>query len=166
MTTRKVGLFAIALAAVASTGCLGAETPRTTESAARKQAEPKAPTRPECVVGYYALDDPARYMAKQMKDVPSGQVMHLGIEKGRWMMRDMLIGYGGTWVVDKGGAILTVNEGPTGKTSGKEVFKATRTATGIMLSDEGSSGLGLSFTYLGPSAPKEFGYAEFLGPSR
>jgi hypothetical protein len=165
MTSRAIWM--LALAAVAMVGCPRAETPNPPEKpAANKQAEPQKPKRPDGVVGYYVLDDPAHYMAQEMKGVPPGQVMHLGIEEGRWMMRDMLTGYGGTWAEDKGDATLTVNEGPTGKASGKERITATRTNSGVKLSLKGSTGHATRFTYVGLVAPKEFGYDEFLGPKK
>jgi hypothetical protein len=160
MPVRATWVMVAALASVAMVGCPGTEAPKASPPATQnKQA------RPDGVVGYYINDDPAAYGAKDIKLVPPGQVMHLGIEDGRWMMRNMLTGYGGTWVETKGVATLTVMMGPTGKTSGKEMFSATRTDVGVTLS-LGGMNPPMRFTYVGPSAPKGFGYDEVLGPKK
>lgn len=101
-----------------------------------------------------------------MSGVPPGQVMYLGIEEGRWMMRNMLSGYGGPWKNGTEGAILTVAEGPTGKTNRKEKLAATRTEQGVTLSLKGSNQRVMRFTYLAIAAPQDFGYDEFLGPKK
>lgn len=167
MTSRAIWLLAVAIAAVAMGGCPRAERPEPPEgSAASKQTEPQKSKRSDGVVGYYVLDDAAFYGATDMNAAPPGQVMHLGIERGRWMMRNMLIGYGGTWAEDKGGATLTVTEGPSGKADGKEKLAVTRTASGVTLSLKGTTDHAMRFTYVGPTAPKDFGYDEFLGPTK
>ena len=167
MSSRAIWMLAVAVAAVAMVGWPRAETPEPPEEpAANGQAEPQKPKRSDGVVGYYILDDAAFYGATAMNGAPPGQVMYLGIEKGRWMMRNMLTGYGGTWAKDKGGATLTVNEGPTGKTNGKEKLTATRTDSGVTLSLKVSTDRAMLFTYLGSAAPKDFGYYEFLGPTK
>jgi len=106
------------------------------------------------VVGYYVSND--------MKG------WHLGIEDGRWMMRDMLSGFGGTWIKgkDNENATFTINEGPSGKRKGNEKLTATRTASGITLSLAGTNSPPMKFKFVAPSAPKEFGYDEFLGPKK
>lgn len=161
MPFRATWVMVAALAAVVLVGCPGTEAPKASPPAAQnKQA------RPGGVVGYYINDDPAAYGAKDIKLVPPGQVMHLGIEDGRWMMRNMLTGYGGTWVETKGVVTLTVTDGPTGKTGGKERIIVTRTVGGVTLSLGGSKDPPMRFTYVGPSAPKDFGFDEFLGPKK
>lgn len=171
MTLRSIWILGVVLAAVAMAGCPSAGTPEPSEiPTSNNQADPPKPKRPTGVVGYYIHDDPVFYGAKDMSSVPPGQVMHLGIKERHWMKRNMLTAYGGTCVQDKVGAILAVNEGPTGKTNGKERITAKRTDSGITLSlkqspDQHSTSKvspSLRFKYVGLAAPTDFGYEEFL----
>lgn len=167
MKARAVWSVGVALATLAIAGCPRAEQAKLPErAAATATSAPKNATRPASVVGFYIHDDPAFYGAKDMGLVPPGQIMYLGIEEGRWMMRNMLTGYGGPWKVAAGGAILTVTEGPTGKANGKEKLTATRTEQGVTLSLTGSNQRVMRFTYLALAAPQDFGYDEFLGPKK
>lgn len=162
-TFRSDWLLAILLASVAMVGCPRAATPKPPEDPmSKRQTEPQTPKRPEGLVGYYVLDDPAVYGATAMSAAPPGQVMYLGIEDRRWMMRNMLTAYGGSWVKANGGATLTVNVGPTGPTNGSEKIVARRTDRGVELLPPGSTSPAMRFTYVGRAAPKGFGYDEFL----
>ncbi len=123
MISRTLWMMAVALAAVTLVGCPRAEAPQPPrQPAAQNQPEPPEPARPDGVVGYYTLDDARFYGVSDMKNVPPGQVMHLGIEKGRWMMRDMLSALGGTCAETKSGAILTVTVSPSGPNKKKVNF--------------------------------------------
>lgn len=92
--------------------------------------------------------------------------MHLGVEKSRWMMRNMLTAYGGKWEEQGSKATFTVSEGPTGKADGKESFIGTRTAKGVDLLLPAAPNRTLHFSYVGDKAPSEFGYDEFLGEAK
>ena len=83
MISRTLWMMAVALAAVTLVGCPRAEAPQPPrQPAAQNHLEPPEPARPNGVVGYYVLDDARFYGVSDMKNVPPGQVMHLGIEKG------------------------------------------------------------------------------------
>lgn len=110
---------------------------------------------PNGVIGYYRLDLP--------ESTPVGNVMHLGIEKDRWLMRDMMIGYGGTWTMQDGKAVLTVTEGPTGKANGSEKLSVEITEKGLDLSHPKNPSLKQVFIHVQSQAPDGFGYDEFLG---
>lgn len=167
MTARAIWSVGVVVATLAIVGCPRAEQAKLPEKAAAPAASPpQNATRPSSAVGFYIHDDPAFYGAKDMSAVPPGQVMYLGIEEGRWMMRNMLTGYGGPWKAASGGAILTVTEGPTGKANGKEKLTATRTEQGVTLSLKGSNQRVMRFTYRALAAPQDFGYDEFLGPKK
>jgi hypothetical protein len=156
-------LAALALMALALAGCPAAEeTSVRTEPARDSQAH----RGPAGILGYYVLDDPAAYMAKSMADVPPGQVRHLGIERGRWMLRDMLVGFGGSWIQTPTGAKLTITEGPSGPLKGNESLEAVRTETGLILRAPQPNGEDMVFTYVGESLPKDFGMDDFLGPKK
>lgn len=167
MRVRATWTVGVAIASLAIVGCPHVEQAKLPENAAaRATSQPKIAARPTSVVGFYIHDDPAFYGAKDMSGVPPGQIMYLGIEEGRWMMRNMLTGYGGPWKIGTGGAILRVAEGPTGKANGKEKLAATRTEQGVTLSLKGSNQRVMRFTYLAVAAPQDFGYDEFLGPKK
>ena len=166
MDSRVIWTPAVALTLFALLGCPSAQAPKPVSNKQSEPAPPDKPKRPDGLVGFYVQDDPAAYGAKDMKSVPPGRVMYLGIEKGRWMMRDMMTAYGGTWTEVKGDAILTVTEGPTGKANGKETITVKRTENGITLAPNGSPAPAMRFAYVGMVAPKEFGYDEFLNPKK
>ena len=147
MSHRLFLSMAVLFACFALVGCPKAES---TANSTRE--------RPKGLVGYYRLNVPA--------NTPVGAVMHLGIEDDRWMMRDMMIGYGGTWKMQDGKGILTVTQGPTGKASGTEQMTVTWTEQGLELSHPKSPDMKQIFTYVEREAPKEFGYDEFLGPKK
>lgn len=111
-------------------------------------------------MGYYIHDDPTFYGVTDIKDAP---FMHLGIEGKRWMMVNMLTGYGGTWTESGGVGTLTVNMGPTGKAKGNEKITAKRTERGVELAIAGKSDRAMHFTYVSPNTPNGFDYDEFLG---
>lgn len=125
-----------------------------------------ADTRPEGVVGYYRLEDPDQYGAKSMKDVPIGQIRYLGIEKGRWMLRDMMVGFGGTWVATKSGALLTTTDGPSGPVKDEEPLEVVRTDNGLSLLMSKDKAPDLAFTYVAETAPSDFGYDEFFAKKK
>lgn len=118
--------------------------------------------RTETIEGYYVLDDPAFYLAKSMAEVPPGRVMHLAAKDGRWMMMDMLIGYGGTYEETESGAIFTSVMGPAGPTKAEELT-VTTTSKGITLAGPPGLGMAIEFTWKSDSIPKEFDFDEFLG---
>ncbi|MEQ1932624.1 MAG: hypothetical protein ABL962_01910 [Fimbriimonadaceae bacterium] len=156
----------VAISMFMAMGCSSAETPKT----ASKQAEAKPAAkfvRPAGVVGHYQLDDPAIYGQKSISLVPPGQIMHLVIEKGRWVMRDMMVGYSGTWVATKDGAMLTVTEGPTGETT-RQRIQVWRTEAGIKVLPAADGAIDIDYIpayykYVGPIPPKGFVYEEFVG---
>ena len=48
--------------------------------------------------------------------LPPGQVTWLELKKdGKWVMRDMMVGFEGTWRYANGNILLTFIEGPAGK---------------------------------------------------
>ena len=136
------------------------------EAAPTEQTKIKQPTRPEGLIGFYVNDDPSLYGEKDMKDVPPGQVRHLFIDKDRWMLRDMMTAFGGTWSKSGTGATLKITEAPNGKADGKDSFVAKRTEKGIELTNPKDSSAVIRFTYLTKDAPADFGMDEFLGPAK
>jgi hypothetical protein len=154
-----------ALLLLAASGCFmggqrAKETPETNAPAPVAQE-----SRPAGVVGYYKLDDPAHYGAKSMNEVPIGQIQYLGIEKERWMLRDMMSAFGGPTTITPDGAMLTVKEGPSGPRKGNDFYKVKRSEKGLVLSMPGES-VALNFTYVGQSPPVNFDYDKFLGPAK
>ncbi|KAA0235712.1 MAG: hypothetical protein EDM74_12045 [Armatimonadetes bacterium] len=166
MVLRAKWVGAIALSGLVLVGCpnAGSGTKKTPDESAGTQSTDLQ--RPTGVTGYYRLDDPAQYGAKSMKEVPVGQIRFLGIEKGRWMLRDMMVGFGGTWVETASGAKLTVTEGPSGPVNEKETLEVVRTQSGLTLRMPKGSTPDLVFTFVEEIAPPEFGYDEFLGPKK
>lgn len=92
-------------------------------------------TRPDDVVGYYVMDDPKSFGLPPSEVIPSGAVMHLATDKDRWMMANMLSGWGGPWKRTTGGAMLTTVMGPGGPVEkGRDNQTiAKRTSIGITL---------------------------------
>lgn len=78
------------------------------------------------------------------------------------MMRDMMTGFGGTWVATEKGALLTVTEGPTGPTKDRTKLEVVRTAAGLWMRFPNQKQV-LTFTYVAPTPPADFGMDEFLG---
>ncbi len=160
-------VVALALGAIA--GCPGQEdSPNNTapEPDATKTKESTSAAKPgprtELIEGYYVLDDPAFYLAKSMSEVPPGRVMHLAAKDGRWMMMDMLIGYGGTYEETESGAIFTSVMGPAGPTKAEELT-VTTTSKGITLAAPPGGGMSLEFSWQRDAIPKEFDFDAFLG---
>ena len=79
------------------------------------------------------------------------------------MMRDMMIGYGGTWTMQGGRAVLTVTEGPTGKADGSEEISVKITEKGLDLSHPKNPSMKQVFVHVQSDAPLGFGYDEFVG---
>jgi len=78
-------------------------------------AKTSAPsTRPDDVVGHYVMDDPTAYGMGPTQTVPPGAVMHLAVDKDRWMMANARSGWGGPWQPTTSGAMLTTVMGPGG----------------------------------------------------
>ena len=158
MNRRRICLIVLGAAVLPTLGCPGSVGKEATGSAEKN--------RPDGVIGYYVHDDLEFYQAKSMKDVPPGRIMYLGIEEGRWLMHNMLTAYGGTWEMDQHVATMTVKVGPTGKADGKEKTFTRRTATGITMSPSKDRGPYMKLTYIGPTAPANFGWDEALGEKK
>lgn len=153
MTLRFVWITPVSLALLQISGC---QNSTKVEIIQEPVAKPQIAMRVD-MVGYYVHDDPAFFRVKDMKEVAPKRIMHLGIEPGRWMMRNGNTAYGGTWVYTKDGATLTVTAGPNGQST-----TAKRTPKGIEL-QASKDGPIMKLSYVGPKAPKDFGYDKFLG---
>lgn len=162
MGWRRAGTIVVVVLGFALAGC-----PTGGDSEA-KPAKPAAVTGPwpDGIEGFYRLDDPAQYGAAKMSEVPPGQVRHLAIEKGRWMMRDMMSGIGDAWTPTATGGKLEITEGPAGPIDSGAALTATRTKGGLCLEAPDASVPPMSFTYVESEAPKDFGMDEFLGPKK
>lgn len=113
--------------------------------------------RPEAVVGFYKLDDPAQYGAKTMQVVPVGQVRYLGIDEERWLLRDMMVGFSGTWAKTPSGAILKTKMGPSGPVKAQEAIEVIRTETGLTLRTLKGTSPDQTFTFVDKHVPADFG---------
>jgi len=99
-------------------------------------AKTSAPsTRPDDVVGHYVMDDPTAYGMGPTQTVPPGAVMHLAVDKDRWMMANARSGWGGPWQPTTSGAMFTTVMGPRGPVEKSRMTqtKANRTSMGITL---------------------------------
>lgn len=159
MIGRVIGAGAAAALLTLLAGCpQNPPEPKTEAEAAKPKLD-----RPEGIIGYYVNDDPSLYGAKDMKEVPPGQVRYLYIDKSRWMLRDMMTAFGGTWTKKGAGASLKITEAPNGKSDGKDGFDAARTEKGIELTNPKDSSAVIRFSYLAKDAPSDFGMDDFLG---
>jgi hypothetical protein len=166
MGVPKPCLPIVAFASVCLAGCPG-DAPRVRTDPAKKQA-PKAQPEREGIEGWYVLDHAAFYGAVIMKDVPPGQVVNMAVRDGRWMMANMLSGWGGTYRETKDGVVFTSVMGPAGPTEPEEI-KVAKTDRGLVL-NAGEKLRGVStelrFTYQGPDLPRGFDLDTFLGPKK
>ncbi len=136
--------------------------------ATKNSGTAKPGPRTETIEGYYVLDDPAFYGAMSMADVPRGQVFHLAARDGRWMMINMMSGWGGTYLETESGAVFTTTEGPAGATDKKEETTVTTTSKGITLAmpDGKGGGMSIELAWESDAIPEEFDFDSFLGKKK
>lgn len=144
-------------------GCNVKDTKQTVED---QESEVTAEGSEPGIEGYYLLNDPAFYGEQEMKQVPVGQIFHLGVLKGEWMMINMLTGYGGTYKEEGEEARLITTMGPTGEVEKEEGFALTQTETGVTLRHFGDveGEQNLVFEKVSSTVPKQFDFKSFLTP--
>lgn len=115
--------------------------------------------QPDDVVGYYVMDDPTAYGMSSTQTVPSGAVMHLAIDKDRWMMANMRSEWGGPWQPTTGGAMFTTAMGPGGPVEKSRITqtKANRTSIGITLERGKDISRYPKFRFVSKDIPRELG---------
>lgn len=122
--------------------------------------------RPTGLDGYYVLDDPGYYGKAKLADVPIGQVFYLGVRKGKWLMANMLSGYGGTYKALKTGFEFLATEGPSGKIKSVQKLRVERTKKGLATLGPTPGSPLLKFSFKSAAIPSSFKIEEFLAPRR
>ena len=167
MSYRTHGTVLVLASSLLLLGCPGDEPAPGDRGTNRVSEEPenKDPAKSRSIEGWYILDHAAFYGQVFMKDVPPGQVLNMAVKDGRWMMANMLSGWGGTYEETRDGAVFTCVMGPAGPTDPEEI-KVVKTAAGLVLNARGAMGANsaeLRYTYKGADIPSGLDIVTFLG---